>query len=123
MRFRHRFPRMLLLLIALSGCMSWHTSTVDPVTLIDRDHPGVVRVTRPDRSRIVVQKPVVDGDSLRGRQGRHPVALPLSDLSSVSVHKTNVAGTVLLSLLTAATVAAAIAVGTWDGPLGGMGGY
>ena len=110
MRLRYRFTHMLCLVAALSGCMGWHTSTIDPVTLIDRDHPGAVRVTRQDRSRVIIYKPVVEGDSLRGRQGRRTMALPLSDVSSVAVVKTHVAATVVGVTLTAGVIAMAIAI-------------
>ncbi|MEP7326080.1 MAG: hypothetical protein ABI836_09050 [Gemmatimonadota bacterium] len=108
MRLRHRFPQVLCLLAALSGCMGWHTSTVDPATLIDRDHPGAVRITRQDRSRVIMYKPVVEGDSLRGREGRHPVALPLSDVSSVAVQKMRVGATVFSVVLVAGVIAVVV---------------
>jgi hypothetical protein len=119
MRIRDRSLMMLLLLTGLGGCMGWRTSTVEPANLIAQDHPGAVRVTRRDGSRVIMFKPVVEGDSLRGRQGRHTMALPLSDVADVSVQKTKVGATAFLVVLTAATVAAVIAIGTWDGPLGG----
>jgi hypothetical protein len=105
MRFPSRFPQMLCLLTALSGCMGWHTSTVDPATLIAQNHPAAVRITRQDQSRVIIYKPVVEGDSLRGRQGRHPMVVPLSDVSSVSVQKLKVGATVFGVVLVAGVVA------------------
>jgi hypothetical protein len=105
---------MLCLLAALSGCVGWHTSTVEPAILIAQDHPGAVRVTRQDGSRLLIYNPVVEGDSLRGRAGRHPVALPLADVASVAVQKTRVGATVFLLTLLVTFVGLGIGISaTW----------
>ena len=54
------------LVLLLVGCTSWHTASVSPSVLLSTEHPGKVRVIRPDRSKLVVYQPTIEGDSLVG---------------------------------------------------------
>ena len=54
------------LVLLLVGCTSWHTASVSPSVLLSTKHPGKVRVIRPDRSKLVVYQPTIEGDSLVG---------------------------------------------------------
>lgn len=112
MKVGFRITRMLCLLAMLGGCMAWETPAVAPATLISRDQPGAVRVTRQDGSRVIVYQPVVDADSLRGRQRRGTITLSLSDMSRLEVQKTQAAATVAGLTLTAAAIGAMIMVST-----------
>ncbi len=57
-----------LLLCYLAACTSWHVEEgVSPLQLISNQHPHVVRLTRADGSRMVLDQPrIVAGDSLAG---------------------------------------------------------
>jgi hypothetical protein len=52
--------------LLLAGCTSWHTASVSPSVLLSTKHPGKVRIIRPDRSKLVVHQPRIEGDSLVG---------------------------------------------------------
>ena len=59
-------PICSLLIICLAGsCTYWTPSTTDPRTLIQREGPLAVRVTRIDGARIEVVEPVIRSDSIR----------------------------------------------------------
>src|SRR2546430_17547861 len=55
-----------LLLCYLAACTSWHVHEgVTPLQLISTEHPRVVRLTRADGSRMVLDQPrIAAGDSL-----------------------------------------------------------
>ena len=55
-----------LLLCYLAACTSWHVHEgVSPLQLISTKHPRVVRLTRADGSRLVLDEPrIAAGDSL-----------------------------------------------------------
>ena len=111
-------PRLSLLLsflLVAQGCTSWKqrplTAGVTPAFSTERP----VRITRSDRSEIVLEHPRIEGDSLIGDVGNPPqrVAVALRDVQriedrSVSLARTGGlvvgAGAVLFSVLIVATV-------------------
>ena len=89
MRMRRLF-RIGLFGLVTSGCMTWHNPKLDPAPLLDQRHPNAVQVERRDRSKVLVFRPLISGDSLLGSTSRRrPLAIPLSDVTSVSVLQLN----------------------------------
>jgi hypothetical protein len=95
----------ILLLGYLPACHSWHTGTPAPAEFIQREHPHRIRVTRLDRSQVVLAAPKVEGDSLYGqRETVTPkgevttgdFAIPLADVHSVAVRDFSPGKTFLL---------------------------
>jgi hypothetical protein len=64
--------RALSLLVSMSwllnACTSWQAEQVAPATYIESQHPGQVRLTLLDSTRLELEGPVVEGDSIRGRE-------------------------------------------------------
>ena len=63
----------LVLLIATLGCISctsWRVETLAPASVVVTKKPSQIRVTRADSSQVVLDHPVVRGDSLSGNVGR-----------------------------------------------------
>ncbi len=53
------------------ACSSWQVETVSPEELISQQHPDQIRVTLPDRSKVELQQPTLEGDTLVGIVGGH----------------------------------------------------
>jgi hypothetical protein len=109
---RRRPIAYALLLWYLPACTVWHFEDgVRPQQLIAAQHPNAVRVTLPDRSRIVLHQPrIAAGDSLAGVLNGAPSSFAVSDVTQVAIRKISAGRTVLL-VAGIAVVAAAIAVG------------
>jgi hypothetical protein len=77
----------MAMLPVFSGCTSWvgEHQSVNAAT----DLPASIRVTREDGSRLTIDGPHVDSDSLRGfhRQLRRPVAIDTSSIQWISIQK------------------------------------
>jgi len=58
---------MAILAMVLNGCSSWRTEEVAPASYIASAHPQVVRLTLLDSTRLELESPVVEGDTIRGR--------------------------------------------------------
>lgn len=108
MRTRRLF-RIGLFGLALSGCMTWHNPKLEPSALIDQRHPDAVQVELQDRSKVLVYRPMISGDSLVGSTSRRrPLAIPRSDIISVSVQRLN-PGLTAFGLMTVGGVIALLA--------------
>jgi hypothetical protein len=64
-----RLGHLLLLSTSLAACSSWQAQTVSPQQLLVTQHPGKIRVTRTDSSKVVLTDPEIVGDTLYGRDG------------------------------------------------------
>jgi hypothetical protein len=119
---RSRSALRRLAALVMLGCQSvactvWKTSAVSPQEVVAAETPKAVRVTRSDSSQVVLVRPQVVGDSLKGqRPGRvdanHPprqLAVPLSDILSAAVRRVDAGRTVLLIVGLGFTAA----VATW----------
>ena len=105
-----------LLLWYLPACTTWHFEDgVSPLQLIAAQHPNVVRVTLPDRSRIVLHQPrIAAGDSLSGILNGAPSSVAVSDVTQVAIRKVSTGRTVGLVVglgAVAALIALAKALG------------
>lgn len=128
------------------ACTGWQTVEVSPEQLITEQHPGKLRVTRQDGSRVELEHPSITADTLLGivrpttvatrESTGHgdfstvsrtvgadtavKVAIPVAD--AVRIEKRHVsagktAGLVFGLLVVGALVAGAIALASWSGPL------
>jgi len=104
-------PRRLiacaLLLLFLPACTVWHFEDgVSPQQLIAAQHPNAVRLTLPDRSRIVLHQPrIAAGDSLSGFHHGAPFSVAVSDVGWVATRRVSIGRTLGLILGTAMAVA------------------
>ena len=103
--------RALTLLIAVSsllnGCHSWQTEEVAPVSYIQSQHPGQIRLTLLDSSELTLRSPTVVGDSINGwapaKGGGNSDSLRLravaaGEVQSLEVRRTDVGASILLGL-------------------------
>jgi hypothetical protein len=122
---RSRRLGLLLAATLLPGCHSWRTSDVPPAETLSR-RPEQVRVTRSDGTRLVLRYPRLAGDTLvgvgRASSSETSVAVSLSDVRTIEVHRFDVGETVgLVAGIGATAILVAAAAGD-DGPAGGDGG-
>jgi hypothetical protein len=98
-----------LLLCYLAACTSWHVEKeVSPLQLISTKHPRVVRLTRADGSRIVLDQPrIAAGDSLAGLRNGALSSVGVSDVTQVATSRFSAGKTIGLFL-----GLAVVAVGT-----------
>lgn len=114
MRSLRRAVQIGSVVLALTGCMTWYDPKVAPATLIDQRRPDAVRVQRQDRSRVILYRPMISGDSLVGNLNRKKTtAIPLSDVSNVSIQRVNGGLTGLGILAFGAMVALAVAASSF----------
>ena len=108
---RRRPIAYALLLCYLPACTSWHVEeTVSPQQLIAAEHPNAVRVTLPDRSRIVLHQPrIAAGDSLAGVVHGAPFSVAVSDVGWVATRRVSIGRT--LELILGTTMAVALIAG------------
>ena len=86
-----------------SGCMTWKTQSAAPEQVLAEKTPDRVRVTRPDGSTMELVHPLIVGDTLAGTRlgssgttSNSRIAIPLSDVQSVSIRQVNAGRTALL---------------------------
>ncbi len=113
-RIRHRQLQRVIACILLPcyllACSSWKTLEVSPVQVISEEHPNKVRLTLTDGSTVVLEQPVVSGDTLTGvGEGEH-VTIPVSDVTDVAVRKKDIVKTVGLGVLVGVVIVGAVFV-------------
>ena len=54
-----------------AACTSWQVEMVPPAQLISQKHPDEIRVTLPNSSKVKLQQPTMEGDTLVGIVGGH----------------------------------------------------
>lgn len=89
--------------VALAGCLSWHSEALSPAQLIATRKPPVVRITRTDSSKVVLRDPEVAGDTLFGRPQSpsndslgERTGIPLAGIHSIATHQSDPTKTTLL---------------------------
>jgi hypothetical protein len=60
-----------------------------PGQLLAAKHPKAVRIERADRSRVVLSRPDLRGDSLIGTTRGRPTGVLLGDISQIAVRRGN----------------------------------
>lgn len=104
----------VLLFMNLFGtaCQAWHTQRAAPESVLVARQPAKLRVTRNDGSRVVIENPVLRGDTLSGTQaprgGQQDVRIPLTDVRQVATRGFSPGRTVGLGLGVAAGLVAAV---------------
>jgi hypothetical protein len=93
--------------LAQVGCVSWRVQEVAPIVLVTETTPGTVRLERTDASRVVLTRPMVVGDSIRGQQG----AVAVADIKALAVRRFDAART--LGLAGGILAAAAVGIAVW----------
>jgi hypothetical protein len=112
----------------LPACTGWHTQSAAPEQVMTTKHPAQVRITRQDGSRVVLLQPVIEGDSVTGRDAgasggpdslKPRIAVALAEVRTVELQQTDAAKTVLLvgaaGLLIVVIIAAASEPFTFKG--------
>jgi len=106
-----RIIACILLPCYLAACSSWKTQEASPQQVLEDEQPDKVQVTLTDGSQLVLEAPVVSGDTLSGLDDGTPVHIPLANVSSIAVKGTDGAKTglaVLGGLLALAAVAVVV---------------
>ncbi len=100
---RRRGASLLLILLYGTACLGWHTVRVAPESFLATREPAELRVTTTEGSQIVVEQPVLRGDTLVGtrhRQGQQQeVRVPLTDVRAVATRGFSAGRTVGLVLI------------------------
>ena len=107
----------LLLLIGLAGCINhWQPQAGPPALVVNRSSATQFRVTRRDGSRVNVERPRIEGDSLIGSlepsepwpdtPGR--IAIPLSGIRSIDEEEPDVVASVAVGTLVTLTIMLAV---------------
>ena len=104
---RWRSLALLLLVLSLDGCSSWHVQSVTPDEFLSHTAPDKVRLTFANGNELVVSHPRLAGDSLGGSVGAHPVRVPLNNIRLVATRHVSWGRSVglglgLIAILTAA---------------------
>jgi hypothetical protein len=91
-----RLTAAVLIATVLHGCTSWHVRPLplQPAHFSRSVHPGKVRLTLADGSRVTVPSPVIRGDSMFGNSP--PVALALTSIRWAEVLQTDDGKSILL---------------------------
>lgn len=121
---RHRLKRreqerwLLCGVLLVAGCTHWHTERMAPTALLTSKTPSRIRVTRTDRSRVVVNHPQLVGDTIvDGRPKRSSgTRVPLSEVSAVAVRRVEPFRTTGLVLGTLIVAAYAALAAVWQFP-------
>ena len=107
-----------LLLVTLQGtaCQTWHTEDVAPQAVLATHQPSQLRITRTDGQELVLQHPVLRGDTVEGtwQLGGYgspaPVRIALTDVRQVATRGFSSDRTVVLVIVMGAVVGGAVAV-------------
>ncbi len=119
---RRRLAATLLVTVLCgTACQTWHTQRVAPESLLATRQPTKVRVTLTDGSQLVLEHPVLRGDTLieprytlsgagPRHSGEHDVRIPLADVRELATRGFSAGRTVGLGVGVAAALYAAFLV-------------
>jgi hypothetical protein len=97
MRSLRAFVRLMLIITYSAGCHSWQTVGPTPAEYLQGHQVEAARITRTDGTVLELQNPRVAGDSLTGQlAGSPPMSLPLTEVDSLAVRKTDAGETLAL---------------------------
>ena len=85
-----------ILIITLTSCTAWTTVPVSPMNYIRSHDPGSIRVTLQDGSVLVVGRPRVFGDTLRGITGGTYRNIPLDQIGRFEAQEPSKSKTAML---------------------------
>lgn len=106
-RLRHLMTTAGLMLSA-TGCVAWRVESVPPMELLRGGGVPAVRVAKPDRSKVEIFDPHLEGDSLVGHPTNRAiarVAIPLAQIQTIETRSHSFGRTILLTLAVAGGVA------------------
>ena len=101
---------LVLVVLANAACTSWRMATVVPDSLFAHQPPSSVRVTRPDSSMVVLDAPVLRGDTLSGSVGARPIQIARVDVAKLETRQISVGKTAGLVVGVAAAALLALVV-------------
>lgn len=110
----------LLFLLGLTGCIThWQPQSGPPTLVVNRTTGTQFRVTRIDGSRVTVERPRIEGDSLIGflePMGPWPdaparFAIPLSDIRAMDEKEGDLVASVAVGTLITLTILVLMARG------------
>lgn len=95
-----RLASLAMLGSQLLACTKWQTQAVSPQQVIGAA-PGNVRITSTDGRQMVLLRPRIVGDSLKGElpseaRRSQPSTIALTEIESVAVQRSDPTGTTLL---------------------------
>ena len=109
----------------LGGCTTYRTAVAPPAAVLAQHHPEQIRVRMIDNSRVSLERPRIQGDSLRGYLlGEHSpkeTALPLDQVASIATPKLNAGRTMLYLLGGTGAVVGMIMMASCDTESSGLG--
>jgi hypothetical protein len=124
-----RLIACILLPTYLTACVTWQAQETSPEQLLAEEQPDKVLVKLADGSKLVLEQPVIVGDSLVGLEQGEERSIPLTSALAFEVRKTDadltawsvLGGVVVLGgLIFVAACWASECVG--GGGIGGVGG-
>ena len=84
-----RIIACILLPCYLVACTSWKTQDASPQQVLAEEQHDKVLVKLADGSKLVLEQPVVAGDTLTGSVDGEQRSIPLADVSALEVRKTD----------------------------------
>ena len=96
------------LTLMASGCVGWHVETASPREVLRNPNVRAIRVNRPDRSKVYIYDPSIQGDSIIGHPTNRAIArlvMPLSQVQTIATKHTSVGKTFLAVLAIGGAVA------------------
>jgi len=115
-RVRRRLAATVLITVLCgSACQTWRTERIAPESLLTTGHPTKLRVIRTDGTQIVLEHPVLRGDTLSGTRprwtGQDEVRIPLTDVCQVASRGFSARRTIGLGVGVAALAFGAFLIG------------
>ena len=103
---------MLILYLSCAACTTWRPDTLSPQAVV-QGHPLSLRVTYTDSSSVILNYPVLQGDTIVGRDPHHAeVRVPLDSVLLTGTRHGD-AGKSLLVVLGVAAGLFAVAAGVF----------
>ena len=112
---RTRALAACLLALEVMGCAAWRPETGAPGVILAAKRPDKIRVNLGTDSTVVVARPVIDGDTLRGQDehAQHSIAIPLADVKLLETRQTNQGAAIALGVGLAGAVALIVFAATY----------
>src|ERR1041384_1633245 len=80
------------LTLMASGCVGWHVESASPREVLRNPDVRAIRVNRPDRTKVYIYDPSIQGDSIVGHPTDRAIArlvLPLSQVQTIATKHTS----------------------------------
>jgi len=97
------------LALMTTGCAGWRVESASPREVLRNPDVHAVRIIKPDRTKVEIYDPAIQGDSITGHPTQRAVArmmLPLSSVQTIATRHTSIGKTLLAGLAIAGGVAA-----------------